>query len=103
MLRKMANSICSMIQLEEDYASKHENKQLAILDLNLEVKLVKINDVTRPKLFYMYHGQLASDARRLRHVGLAKADGTDPIRFPYTKKYHRVLSTSMRLWLHRAL
>ena len=38
-IRKMANSVNTMIQLEEDYASKHENKQLAILDLNVEVKL----------------------------------------------------------------
>ena len=54
-IRKMSNSICDMIQLEEDYASKHENKQLAILDLNVEVKLVMDNQVTRPKLYYSYY------------------------------------------------
>ena len=41
-IRKMSNSICTMIQLEEDYPSKHDNKQLAILDLNVEVKLVTV-------------------------------------------------------------
>ena len=67
-VRKMADSICQMIQLEEDYASKHDNQQLAILDLNVKVKLVMDNQVTRPKLYYTYsrkeaHGKLAANAR----------------------------------------
>ena len=49
-VRKMANSVCPMIQLTEDYCSNPSNKLLPILDL--QVKVQKVEEVA--KLFY-YH------------------------------------------------
>ena len=37
-LRKMADDICPMIQLEEDYPSKYDDNKLPLLDLKVEVK-----------------------------------------------------------------
>ena len=55
-LRKMGNSICPMIQLEEDFPSKHDNKLLPILDLKVQVQQVEQeNQPSLPKLFYYYY------------------------------------------------
>ena len=42
-LRKMGNSICEIIQLEEDFPSKHDDQKLPILDLKVNVEKVQIN------------------------------------------------------------
>ena len=39
-VRKMADSISPMIQLEEDYCTKHSDNLLPILDLQVQVKEV---------------------------------------------------------------
>ena len=52
----MGNSICPMIQLEEDFPSKHDNKLLPILDLKVQVQQVEQeNQPSLPKLFYYYY------------------------------------------------
>ena len=47
----MANSVCPMIQLTEDYCSKHSNMLLPILDL--PVKVQKVDAAS--KIFYYYY------------------------------------------------
>ena len=54
-LRKMGNSICEIIQLEEDFPSKHDDQKLPILDLKVNVEKVQINGEPRSKLFYRYY------------------------------------------------
>ena len=51
----MGNSICEIIQLEEDFPSKHDDQKLPILDLKVNVEKVQINGEPRPKLFYRYY------------------------------------------------
>ena len=53
-LRKMGDSICEMIQLEEDYPSKYNDQRLPILDLKVNVQEVEadmifVNFFTRPE------------------------------------------------------
>ena len=50
-VRKMADSICPMIQFEEDYASKNDDQLLKILEFKV---CVKQEEETTPKIFY-YH------------------------------------------------
>jgi hypothetical protein len=40
-VRKMADSVCPMIQLEEDFCSKHSNRLLPILDLQVKLQEVE--------------------------------------------------------------
>ena len=47
----MADSISSIIQLEEDYCSKHSDKLLPILDLQVQVQEVG----GFSKLYYKYY------------------------------------------------
>ena len=58
-LRKMGNSISSMIQLEEDYPSKNTDGKLPILDLKVWVEDVREEegdlDSAKAKLFYQYY------------------------------------------------
>ena len=50
-VRKMADSISPMIQLEEDYCTKHSDNLLPILDLQVQVQEVGVFS----KLFYKYY------------------------------------------------
>ena len=55
-MRKMANDVSTMIQLEEDYPSKYEDKKLPLLDLKVEVKAVEREGVPKScKLYYYYY------------------------------------------------
>ena len=55
-LRRMGNSICPMIQLEEDFPSRHENILLPILDLEVQVQQVEQeNQPSISKLYYFYY------------------------------------------------
>ena len=73
-LRKMANDICPMIQLEEDYPSKYEDNLLPLLDLKVEVRKLGDED-DRPKsckLFYYYYRKPMSNWQ-LMHANSALA------------------------------
>ena len=50
-VRKMADSVSPMIQLEEDYCSKHSDNLLPILDLKVHVQ----KEGQSSKLFYKYY------------------------------------------------
>ena len=61
-LRKMGDSICKMIQLEEDYPSKHNDQRLPILDLKVNVQEVEEDgQPSRPKIFYRYYRKAMSN------------------------------------------
>ena len=54
-IRKMADSICPMIQFEEDYASKNEDQLLKILEFKVCVKKGEQTDrPPKPEIIY-YH------------------------------------------------
>ena len=58
-LRRMANSINPMIQMEEDCASKHLSKKLPILDIEVWVREMPRTE-TQPatkKLYYQYYSK----------------------------------------------
>ena len=55
-MRKMANDISTMIQLEEDYPSKYDDKKLPLLDLKVEVKAIERAGMPKScKLYYYYY------------------------------------------------
>ena len=55
-MRKMANDISTMIQLEEDYPSKYDDKKLPLLDLKVEVKAIERDGMPKScKLYYYYY------------------------------------------------
>ena len=61
-LRKMGDSICEMIQLEEDYPSKYNDQRLPILDLKVNVQEVEEDEQpSRPKIFYRYYRKSMSN------------------------------------------
>ena len=70
-LRKMGDSICKMIQLEEDYPSKYNDQKLPILDLKVNVQEVEEDgQPPRPKIFYRYFRKSMSNWE-LMHADLA--------------------------------
>ena len=61
-LRKMADSICDIIKLEEDYPSKYDDQKLPILDLKVNVEEIEVTDQpARPKLYYRYYRKSMSN------------------------------------------
>ena len=66
-VRKMADSICPMIQFEEDYASKNEDQLLKILEFKV---CVKKEEETKPKIFY-YHYYKSVSNWQLMHADSA--------------------------------
>ena len=73
-LRKMADDICPMIQLEEDYPSKYGDNKLPLLDLKVEVKEFEEED-DKPatvKLYYYYYRKAVSNWQ-LMHANSALA------------------------------
>ena len=56
-LRKMADSIHPMIQIEEDYSSKHPDDKIPILDLKVWVKEEQEQEgrEAKVKLYYQYY------------------------------------------------
>ena len=52
----MANDVSTMIQLEEDYPSKYEEKKLPLLDLKVDVKAMEREGMPKScKLYYYYY------------------------------------------------
>ena len=54
-LRKMGNSISTMIELGEDTPSHHDNKKLPIPDLNVWIERKDENDTTSEKAKYQFY------------------------------------------------
>ena len=54
-VRKMADSICTMIQFEEDYASKNDDQLLKILEFKVCVKREEQNGLLKPKINYSHY------------------------------------------------
>ena len=55
-LQNIENSICLMIQLEENFPIRYENKLLSILDLEMQVQLIEeVNQPSISKLHYFYY------------------------------------------------
>ena len=87
----MADSVCTMIQLEEDYCSKHSTMLLSILDL--QVKVQKMEEVSKPFLLLpLANGQLASHACQISDAILNQANLAHTIWSLYSKE-HKVRST----------
>ena len=54
-VRKMADSICKMIQFEENYASKYDDQLLKILEFKVCVKKEEQNKLLKPKIIYSHY------------------------------------------------
>ena len=69
-LRKMADTISPMIQLEKDFGSKHNNGLLPIL--GLQVKVEQVEDT--PKLLYYYYRKPMSKCQLMHANSAMPAD-----------------------------